>query len=66
MLRSSKGMLESRLKTYERGLQIKGGEFIVHLKKMLQEEREIEPESYQKVEEIIALFTNAAKPVEKK
>jgi hypothetical protein len=66
MLRSSKSMVESRLKTYERGLQIKGGEFVVHLKKMLQEERDMEPESHQKVEEIIALFTNASKPVEKK
>lgn len=41
ILKANKSMVESRLKTFERALQIKGGEFVVHLKKMLTEDKDL-------------------------
>lgn len=35
--------LEGRMKTYERSMQAKGGEFVAHLKKYLQSSKDFEP-----------------------
>ncbi len=60
MLKTSKNMVQNRLKTFQRSLQIKGGEFVVHLKKMLSNDADLSPEEKQKIEEIILIFSQAS------
>jgi hypothetical protein len=40
---------EGRIKTYERTTQLKGSEFVAHLKKMLRDSPDMEPEAHEKV-----------------
>lgn len=49
-LNSSKKLLEGRMKTYERSTQVKGSEFVAHLKKMLRDTPDLQPEAYSKVD----------------
>lgn len=38
------------MKTYERSTQVKGSEFVAHLKKMLRDTPDLQPEAYSKVD----------------
>jgi len=56
-------MLQSRLQTYERSLSIKGGEFAVYLKKMIQG-NDLDEESRNKISEVMKLFQSGGEKKE--
>lgn len=62
-IKASKNMLQSRLQTYERSLSIKGGEFAVYLKKMIQG-NDLDEESRNKISEVMKLFQSGGEKKE--
>ena len=50
MLKSNINQMDGRMKTYERSMQAKGAEFVAHLREIINNTPDMEPESLAKVE----------------